>query len=94
MQKESLDNSAGTATGYRPDGRSSIPDRGKHFFFSIASRPALGSTQPVIQWVPGAISPGVKRQEREAIQTSPTSAEAKNCGATPPLLHMPSWCSA
>jgi hypothetical protein len=25
------------------------------------SRPALGSTQPPVQWVPGVLSPGVKR---------------------------------
>jgi hypothetical protein len=27
-------------------------------FFSIASRPALGPTEPPIQWVLGAVSPG------------------------------------
>jgi hypothetical protein len=27
-------------------------------FFSIASRPGLGPTQPPIQWVPGSVSPG------------------------------------
>jgi len=30
------------------------------------SRTALGSTQPPIQWVPGALSLGVKRSGREA----------------------------
>jgi hypothetical protein len=39
------------------------------------SRPALGPTQPPIQWVPGALSLGVKRPEREADHSSPTSAE-------------------
>jgi hypothetical protein len=38
---------------------------------------ALGSTQPPIQWVPGALSPGVKRPGREADQSPPTSAEVK-----------------
>jgi hypothetical protein len=33
---------------------------------STSSRPALGSTQPPIQWVTGALSPGVKRPGREA----------------------------
>jgi hypothetical protein len=36
----------------------------KNFYFSM-SRPALGPTKPRIQWVPGALSPGVKRSGRE-----------------------------
>jgi hypothetical protein len=31
------------------------------FNFSIASRLALGHTQPPIQWVPGAVSLGIKQ---------------------------------
>jgi hypothetical protein len=38
--------------------RGSIPGRVKSLPFLTASRPALGSTQPPIPWVPGAISPG------------------------------------
>jgi hypothetical protein len=38
---------------------------GKNFLFSMSPRPALGPTQPPIQWVPVAISPGVKRPGRE-----------------------------
>jgi hypothetical protein len=34
--------------------------------FTTVSRPALGPIQPPIQWVPGALSPGVKRPGREA----------------------------
>jgi hypothetical protein len=30
------------------------------FLLAPASRPALGPTQPPIQWVPGVLSPGVK----------------------------------
>jgi hypothetical protein len=40
--------------------------------FSTLSRPALGSTQPPIQWVPG-----VKRPGREADHSPPTGAEVK-----------------
>jgi hypothetical protein len=36
----------------RPRGRSSFPGKSKNFHF-ISSRPALGYTQPPIQWVPG-----------------------------------------
>jgi hypothetical protein len=39
-------------------GRGSSPGRVKNFHFSMSSRPALGSTQPPIQWVPGARSRG------------------------------------
>jgi hypothetical protein len=46
--------------------RSSSPGKGKIFLFSTASRPVLGLTQSTIQWVPGALSMGVKRQGREA----------------------------
>jgi hypothetical protein len=34
-------------------------------------------TQPPIQWVLGALSPGVKRQWREADHSPPASAEVK-----------------
>jgi hypothetical protein len=33
----------------------------KIFLFSTPSRPTLGPTQPPIEWVQGALSPGVKR---------------------------------
>jgi hypothetical protein len=36
------------------------------FIFTTASRLSLGPTQPHIQWVPGALSLGVKRPGREA----------------------------
>jgi hypothetical protein len=47
------------------------------FLFTTASRTALGPTQPSIQWVPGALSLGVKRQWREADHSLPSSAEVK-----------------
>jgi hypothetical protein len=44
---------------------------------NTASRTALGPTQPPIQWVPGALSVGVKRPGREASHPPPSSAEVK-----------------
>jgi hypothetical protein len=78
----------------RPRGRSSSPGRVKNFLFSTSARPPLGSTQPPIQWVLGALSSGVKRPAREADHSPPASAESRKCGSIHPLLHKPSWHSA
>jgi hypothetical protein len=69
----------------------SSPGTVKNFLFSKSSRPALGFTQPPIQWVPGALSPGVKRPRREADHSPPTSAEVKKMRiytSTPPHAFM------
>jgi hypothetical protein len=53
---------------------------------------ALGPTRPPIQWVPGALSLGVKWPGREADHSLPSSAEVKECVEL--YLHspnMPSW---
>jgi hypothetical protein len=43
------------------------------------SRPALGPSQPPVQWVPGVLSPGVKaRPGRDADHSPPSSAEVQN----------------
>jgi hypothetical protein len=63
----------------RPRGQSSSPSMVKNFLFSMSSRPALGSTQPQIQWVLGALSPGIKRRQGcEADHSPQASAEVKN----------------
>jgi hypothetical protein len=75
----------------RPRGRSSSLDRVKSFHFSISSRPALGSTQPSVQWATGTLTPGVKQQERKAYHSPPTSAEVKKMciyTSTPPYAFM------
>jgi hypothetical protein len=71
--------SIGTVSGYGLDGRGSIPRQGQRIFpLTSASRPALGPTQPPVQWVPGALSPGGKaRPERDADRSTPSSAEVK-----------------
>jgi hypothetical protein len=48
------------ATGSTAEVR--FPGGQEIFLFFMSSRPALGPTQPPIQWVPGALSAGVKRQ--------------------------------
>jgi hypothetical protein len=60
----------------------------------MASRTALGPTQPPIQWVPGVLSLGVKRPGREADHLPPSSAEVKNAWTIPPLLQyvFMAWC--
>jgi hypothetical protein len=58
LEAPSRDSVVGIATCYGLDDRGvgvQVPVGVRIF----TSRPALGSTQPPIQWVPGAISPGV-----------------------------------
>jgi hypothetical protein len=55
----------------------------------ISSRPPLGPAQPPIQWVMGALSSRMKRQEREADHSPPTSAEVKKMWIYNPLSHTP-----
>jgi hypothetical protein len=45
---------------------------------NFSLRPALRPTQTPIQWVPGALSLGVKRPGREADHSPLSSAEVKN----------------
>jgi hypothetical protein len=62
--------------------------------FTTVSRTALGPTQPTTQWVPGAISLGVKRPGCEADHSPPSSAEVKNAWSytsTPQYVFM-AWC--
>jgi hypothetical protein len=77
FRKVVCDSSVGVATGHGLD------DRGVRLrgpvgarIFSMSSRPVLWPTQPPIQWVPGALSLGLKRPERED-DHPPTSAEIK-----------------
>jgi hypothetical protein len=83
-----------TATGWTT--RDSIAGWGGDFsLFTIAvSRLALRPMQPPVQWVPGALSQGVKRPGIEADHSSPPSAEVKNAWSyisTPPYILI-EWC--
>jgi hypothetical protein len=71
LKSGSRDSAVGIATVYGLDGRG-VGDRvfvGTRFF----SIQVLGPTQPPIQWVPEALSPGFKRLEHEADHSIPTS---------------------
>jgi hypothetical protein len=48
------------------------------FLFTTVSRPSMEPTQPPIRWVPGVLSLGGKRPEREADHSPPSSTEVKN----------------
>jgi hypothetical protein len=78
-------------TDWTAGGRYPAEEREFPLLYSTASRPALGPSQSRIQWLPGALSSGVKRQGREADHSPPSSAEVKNGRAIPPLSHMSSW---
>jgi hypothetical protein len=80
--------------GYRLDDQGFKSQQGLGIFlFTAASREALGSTQPPTEWVPGSgsLSLGVKRPEREADNSHPSSYEVTNVWSytcTPPIcLH-------
>jgi hypothetical protein len=65
------------------------------FLFTTASRTALGTIQPPIQWVPEVLSPEVKWPGREADHTPPSSANVTELVEL--YLHSPntpSWLGA
>jgi hypothetical protein len=59
--------------------------------FLFSRRPVLGPNQPLIQQLPGALSPGVKQLERETDHSHPSDVDVKNDGAIPRLPHASSW---
>jgi hypothetical protein len=92
------DRSVGIATSYGLDVRGvgvRVPV-GSRIYLSPhrPDRRALGFTQPPIKWIPGALSPGIKRPGREADHSQTASADVKKTWiymSTPPT---PSWRSA
>jgi hypothetical protein len=79
----SCGSAVGIATGYEmgdPEVEVLVPVGFKNVHFSISSVPAVGSTQPPIQFVPGALFPGggeINPEECGADHPPPASAEVK-----------------
>jgi hypothetical protein len=77
---ESRDSSVSIALGYGLDNRVSrvrfLAGAG-NFLFTTTSRTAQGPTQPPIQWVPEALSLGLKRPGCEADHSPPSTVEVK-----------------
>jgi hypothetical protein len=77
----SLDSSVFIVTGYELDSRGfriQILVGARFFILSMSFRLVLGTPQPLIQWVLGAVSLGVKWPGHEADRSSLTSAEVEN----------------
>jgi hypothetical protein len=73
LQANSWDSSVNIRTRVQ-DGRlgfNSSRNNDGIFFFATTSRPALGTTQPPKEWLPGALSHWVKRRGREAMSPLP-----------------------
>jgi hypothetical protein len=61
------------------------------FLYPTVARPAVGSTQPPIQWVLRDLFPGVKWLGCETVHSPPSSAKDRNGGAIlpfPPRIFM------
>jgi hypothetical protein len=62
--------------------------------FSTSSRPVLRPAQYPIQWVPGALSPEIKRPGVKLTTHLQLMSRSRKCGSIHPLPHTPSWHSA
>jgi hypothetical protein len=75
-------------------GRSGFDPRQGQRIFPLASvsRPALGPTQPPVKWVPGVLSPGLKRGRGVTLTTHPhlvlrSSMSRRYISSSPKRLH-------
>jgi hypothetical protein len=74
--------------GWTTEGSSLSPGRIKNFLFFTSSRPALGSIQSPIQWVPGALSVEANWPGHDADNSPPVNANLKKYGFMhPPAPH-------
>jgi hypothetical protein len=61
-------------SGYGPDDWTievRSPAQARYFPLTSVSRPALGPTQPPVQWLPGVLSPGLMRGRDVTLTTHP-----------------------
>jgi hypothetical protein len=62
----------------QPENWVSTADRSSFILFFIVSRPVLGTTQVLIQWIPRTIYPRVKPPRRETDHSLSSAAAVKN----------------
>jgi hypothetical protein len=76
--------------GYRLDDWGFVSWQGHGIFLITMSRWALGPTHPPIQWIPGALSLGVKWPGCEADHSPPSSSKVKNVWSytSTPAVHL------
>jgi len=68
---------------------SSVCSWARDFVFSTASRPHLGTTQPSVQHVQGALSPGY--QDKKLTTHLSLVPRLKLCRVMPPVTHNSAW---
>jgi hypothetical protein len=90
------DSVAHIATGYGMDDRGvgvRVPV-GSEFSVPCIIQTGSGPTQPPIQWVPGALSPGQSGWGVKLTTHLQLVPRSRKCGSVRPLPHTPSCCSA
>jgi hypothetical protein len=80
MKLRNRDSVVGIVTEYElDDKRIGVRAPGESRICSESSRRTLEPTQSPIQWVPGALSPGVQRPGREADHLPPIVPRSRKC---------------
>jgi hypothetical protein len=69
---------------------SRVINYGLHGLFPAGTSPLHADRSPT-QWVPGALSPGIKRRRREADHPPTSSARLRTRGTLPPFPLTPLW---
>jgi hypothetical protein len=67
-------------TGWKTGGSEFDSLKGRDFTLLQVSRPILRLTQPPVEWIPGALYHGVRRQGREADNSLQSGAGLRMCG--------------